>query len=89
MFNKNTVLVIWKVLIVNSLVVGTAHAYLDPGAGSALIQGVLAAIAGIIVAGKLYWHRLLRLLGIRKSTDESTYKTVTKDQGKCKDSSDV
>lgn len=41
MFNRSAILIIWKVIIVNSLVVGTAHAYLDPGAGSALIQGCL------------------------------------------------
>ena len=45
-----------------------AYAYLDPGTGSALIQGILGALAAIGVVLKLYWHRLLRLLGIRKAT---------------------
>lgn len=45
-----------------------AYAYLDPGTGSALLQGILGAIAAIGVVLKLYWHRLLRLLGIRKAS---------------------
>lgn len=48
-----------------------AHAYLDPGTGSAIIQGVLAAFAALAVTAKLYWHRLLKLLGLRKSEKKS------------------
>jgi len=47
-----------------------AHAYLDPGAGSALIQGILGAVAAIGVALKLYWHRILKFLGLRKPKDD-------------------
>lgn len=46
----------------------TAHAYLDPGTGSALLQGIIGAIAALGVVLKLYWHRVLRLLGLRKKT---------------------
>ncbi|MGM0632222.1 MAG: hypothetical protein ACQETO_03510 [Pseudomonadota bacterium] len=46
-----------------------AHAYLDPGTGSAIIQGLLAAGAALVVTLKLYWHRLLRLLGIGGKRD--------------------
>ena len=45
-----------------------AFAYLDPGTGSALLQGVLGAVAAIAMVLKLYWHRLLRVLGLRKDT---------------------
>jgi hypothetical protein len=35
-----------------------AHAYLDPGTGSLMIQGLIASIAaGATVAG-LYWHKV-------------------------------
>lgn len=37
----------------------TALAYIDPGTGSILIQGIIAAIAAIGVALKLYWHRFI------------------------------
>lgn len=43
-----------------------AFAYLDPGTGSAILQGILAAFAALVVTAKLYWHRLLRLFGLRK-----------------------
>ncbi|WP_124309994.1 hypothetical protein [Pseudomonas chlororaphis] len=43
-----------------------AFAYLDPGTGSAMLQGILGALAAIAMVLKLYWHRLLRMLGLRK-----------------------
>ena len=48
------------------LTISSAHAYLDPGTGSIILQGIIGAIAAIAVALKLYWHKLLKLLGIRK-----------------------
>lgn len=45
---------------------GGAHAYLDPGSGSILLQVILGGIAGLVVAGKLFWARILDFLGIRK-----------------------
>lgn len=55
----------------------TAFAYLDPGTGSAMLQGILGAIAAIAMVLKLYWHRLLRMLGLRK---ESTKQPESKDK---------
>lgn len=46
-----------------------AYAYLDPGTGSALIQGLIAAIAAIGLTLKVYWHRVLGFLGLRRSAD--------------------
>ena len=40
-------------------------AYLDPGAGSLLLQGLIAAFAGAAVALKIYWNKVKRLLGMR------------------------
>ncbi|MCY4426149.1 MAG: hypothetical protein OXC05_03845 [Halieaceae bacterium] len=42
------------------LLVGStsAHAYLDPGTGSLLLQGLLAAIASVSYALKLHWQRV-------------------------------
>lgn len=48
-----------------------AFAYIDPGTGSALIQGLVAAVAAIGVTLKLYWHRIIGFLGFKKSDDES------------------
>ena len=47
---------------------GPACAYIDPSSGSMILQGIIAGIAAILVTAKLWWHRLLVLLGIRKRT---------------------
>lgn len=39
---------------------GPALAYLDPGTGSILLQGLLALIAGTTVTVRLYWSKLKR-----------------------------
>lgn len=35
-----------------------AFAYLDPGTGSILLQGIIAGVAGVFVVLKLYWYRI-------------------------------
>ncbi|MDG4770822.1 MULTISPECIES: hypothetical protein [Micromonosporaceae] len=34
-------------------------AYLDAGSGSLIVQAVVAGAAGMVVATKLYWRRLV------------------------------
>jgi hypothetical protein len=46
-----------------------AYAYLDPGTGSLLLQGLLAAIAVSATAAGLYWNRILLFFRIRKRND--------------------
>lgn len=57
-----------------TLVVGmstsSAYAYLDPGTGSMILQVLLGGVAGLALAGKLYWHKLLSLLGVRRKQAE-------------------
>lgn len=43
----------------------TALAYLDPGTGSLILQGILAGIAMAAVAIKMFWRRILVFLRIR------------------------
>ena len=52
------------------LVPTSAFAYIDPGTGSILIQGLIAAIAAIGVTLKLYWHRFKALF--RRSSRDQT-----------------
>ena len=59
-----------KVFVMLALTMGTAHAYLDPGTISTLLHSVLASLVALGIALKLYWHRLLRFLGLRKKIDE-------------------
>jgi hypothetical protein len=46
-----------------------AHAYLDPGSGSMLMQVLLGGVAGVAVIVKLYWRGLLSFLRIRPRDD--------------------
>jgi hypothetical protein len=45
-----------------------AHAYIDPSAGSLLLQLILGGIAGGLVALRLTWKRLLGLFGRRRDS---------------------
>jgi hypothetical protein len=45
-------------------------AYIDPGSGSLLIQGLMGGIAAAAVLVKVYWGRLLRALHLRKPEDD-------------------
>jgi hypothetical protein len=58
-------------LVISGLLLGAlatpAHAYLDPGTGSMILQLLLGGVAGVAVAGRFYWSKLLSLLGIRSS----------------------
>ena len=70
----------FPILFVLLLFPVSAHAYLDPGAGSALIQGILGAVAAIGVALKLYWHRIAKFLGLRKSKGDDGSEDNREDQ---------
>ena len=51
----------WKnALVVAALMVLPQRvlAYIDPGTGSILLQGLLAGVAGLLVVMKLYWGRV-------------------------------
>ena len=41
-----------------------AHAYLDPGTGSILLQGLIGAVAGGLFMAKMYWARFRVLIGV-------------------------
>lgn len=50
-------------IIVFALTSPSAFAYLDPGTGSLIIQGTLAAIAAIGVTLKFYWYKIAAFFG--------------------------
>jgi len=39
-----------------------AHAYLDPGTGSILLQGLIAGVIGTAAFARMYWTKLKMLL---------------------------
>jgi hypothetical protein len=45
--------------------------YLDPGAGSMLLQVVLGGAAAVAVGARFYWRRLLRFLRITRPEEEA------------------
>ena len=49
-----------------------AHAYLDPGTGSMLLQLLLGGLAGAAVIGRAYWGRLKNLFGHARPSKNDT-----------------
>jgi len=47
-----------------------AAAYVDPAAGSMMLQLVLGGLAGLAIALKLLWGRLLTLFGVRPRPEQ-------------------
>jgi len=48
-----------------------AHAYIDPGAGSLLLQLLLGGVAGAFVFFRLFKQKLFNLLGFGKDDREN------------------
>jgi hypothetical protein len=44
-----------------------AHAYLDPGSGSLIIQALIAGLLGLLVALRAFRETILSFLGIKRS----------------------
>ncbi|HEY8381867.1 MAG TPA: hypothetical protein VIL09_06945 [Microvirga sp.] len=61
--------VILAAIAVYALSMGDAFAYLDPGTGSIIVQGIIGAIAGGLVIGKMYWYKLKNLFSRTKVGD--------------------
>lgn len=41
-----------------ALAPSSAHAYIDPGTGSMVLQAVIAGVVGGLVVIKMYWQRI-------------------------------
>ena len=59
------------------LTTGTSHAYLDPGTGSILLQGLIAGVAGGLVVIRLYWARAKSFFSFNKKKDDEIDKQLT------------
>src|SRR4051794_40927199 len=49
-------------LLILCLVARPAHAYLDPGSGSMLVQILLAGFAGVALGLKMFWKRIIAFI---------------------------
>ena len=58
---KNKTLFLGLVFFGLSNLAAPAHAYLDAGTGSMLLQLILGGVAGLVVIVKLYWQKLLSI----------------------------
>jgi hypothetical protein len=61
----------------------SALAYLDPGAGSFMLQMLIAGIMGAMFTIKMYWYRLKQLINEflgRESTDPQESPPVDSDE---------
>lgn len=59
---KRTIALVAMLMLLSA---SPAYAYLDPGAGSLLLQLLIGGIGGLIVTAKLFWRRF------RASRDQS------------------
>jgi len=57
-------------LLLTLLLAKNAHAYLDPGTGSYMIQIILGTVAAGFFAIKHYWRRIIALIQ-RNKIDEN------------------
>jgi hypothetical protein len=70
---------LWLGIIAWLSFAGEAHAYLDPGTGSMLLQAAIGSIAAGLVVGRIYWHRL-KALFTRGAPGEGRRKETTPDE---------
>lgn len=49
-------------LVITLFFQAPAHAYLDAGTGSMILQAILGGVAGLIVLGKMYWKEFMGLI---------------------------
>lgn len=55
---RSAVVVVAALFVIFSLFPLEAHAYLDPGTGSYILQLALAALVGTVFAIRLFWGRI-------------------------------
>ena len=58
-------------VILFGLFSSNAYAYLDPGTGSILFQGLVAALATGLATAKFWWHRVTSIFSSSASAEES------------------
>ena len=59
------------VLLIVGLQAQGAYAYLDPGTGSMILQGIVAAVAVAGVTAKHYWYKITSLFGGKQAPQGS------------------
>ena len=52
------VIILLTALFLQIIFTNPAHAYIDPGTGSMIVQAVLAAVAAVSVSIGIFWRRI-------------------------------
>jgi hypothetical protein len=77
--HRKRVIVLWLTLQLAGFS-AAAHAYLDPGTGSILVQSLLAGIAGAAAVVSLYWQRIKAFFGnMRKQSPDARSSATSSD----------
>ena len=63
------------VIALGFLFASPAHAYLDPGTGSTILQLLLGGVAGSMVVLNLYWARVKAFFGFSSDSDAAAEST--------------
>lgn len=72
MVNTKRAVIIWFAIQLAGFS-AAAHAYLDPGTGSILVQSFLAGVAGAVAIVSLYWQRLKAFFVNRRKSSHDTH----------------
>ncbi len=63
-------------LTVFAVFLSPAQAYLDPGTGSMILQGIIGAIAGALVVLRIYWAKIKLFLSPKSLSPKSNAKSA-------------
>jgi hypothetical protein len=67
---KNALLLVLYVLLFSLIPSAQAHAYLDPGSGSLIIQILAAALLSLVVVARVFKDTILAFLGFKRSSED-------------------
>jgi len=70
---KTILFVVFAFLLI--VMTNRAEAYLDPGSGSMIFQLIVGGIAGLILAIKIFWRRILSLFGIKGKEETQNHES--------------
>lgn len=56
-----------------------ALAYLDPGTGSMILQGIIGSVAGALVAIKIYWGKIKLFFASKRAPNPAESRSPDKD----------
>lgn len=78
---KEKLCLLGTLLVCGAAISPAAHAYLDPGTGSLILQGLIAGIAAAAVTLRLYWDKVKAFFSSNKHEKQLREETTTDDDG--------